>query len=134
VQRIEAINRFRKELVQLVGGEAEADGLPRKLAQLVDEPLAMDGKLPALRPRGNEGPLAVSHFEQPFATESLVNAEDRVLIDGKLACQLTYRWQAITRPDASRRAMGSDLIGDLPRDRNGRAFFDAKKHAKTPKE
>jgi hypothetical protein len=65
--------RHFQELVQLVGLETEADGLPSNLSQLVDEPFAVDGQLAMFRSGGNECSLTVPHFEQPFADESLVH-------------------------------------------------------------
>ena len=63
--------------MELVGGEAEADGLSGDLAELVDEPFAVDGELAAFGAGCDERALAVSHFEQSFAAEPLVDAEDR---------------------------------------------------------
>jgi hypothetical protein len=90
VKCVEPVDRFRKQLMELVGREAEADGLAGELPQFVDESFAVYGELSALGPGGYEGALPVPHFEQPFAAEPVIDAEDGVLIDGELAGELPY--------------------------------------------
>ena len=78
---------------------------------------------------GDERPLAVSHFEQPLAAQPFVHAEHGVLIHGQLAGQFADGGEPVAWLDASGGAERRDLVGNLPGDRDGRAFFDSQKHA-----
>ena len=101
LEDFKAFDGFGEKLVQLVGGESEADGLPGDLPELVDQPLAMDGELSPFGAGGDEGALPVPHFKQAFAAEPLVDAEDRVLVDRQLASQLANRREPLAGPDAA---------------------------------
>src|SRR3954465_14324944 len=75
-----------------------------------------------------ERALAVPHFEQAIGAEAFVDSQNCVLVDGEVAGQLADRGEAVAGFHGARGAEGRDLVGDLPRDGDGRAFFDSQKH------
>lgn len=122
--------------MQFIGRESQADALAGELAELFHQSLAVAGGGVAARFFGDESALAVAHLQQAVARESLIDAENRVLIDGQLPGQFPHRGEPLTRLKLASGQVRGDLLDNLPRNRNGRAFFNAKEHeiAKMPGE
>jgi hypothetical protein len=70
----------------------------------------------------------MTHLQESVTHQSLVDTQHGVLIDRQLAGQLTDRRQPMARLELPRRTIRGNLTANLPRDRYGRAFFDAKEH------
>ena len=81
---------------------------------------------------GDEGALPVPHFEQAFAAEPLVHAEDGVLVYGQFAGQLADRGQSFAGLNAAGGAERGDLVGDLTGDGDGGAVFDSEENVEKP--
>ena len=117
-----------KKFVQLVGRKPSPTACRAICRSSSTSRARCAGQLALRRSAGDKRPLPVPHLEQPLAAQPLVHAQHRVLIDGQLPGQLAHRRQPLAGLQRRRRAERGDLLGNLPRDRHGRAFFDPQKH------
>src|SRR5262245_39554604 len=92
----------------------------------------MTVELARRRRGGNERAFTVAHLEELFGGEALVDAEHRVLIHAKLACELADGGNLVPGGQSSGEALRTNLVGNLPGDRNRGPPFNADEHARNP--
>ncbi len=113
---IRCVKNAVEYFMELGRRDAQKTSPADKPACFVAESLALVAKLAAGRLGADVGSGPVTAFEQAFGGQSLIDAEDRVLIHGQFAGELPDAGETITGAEISSRALGTDLIGDLPGD------------------
>src|SRR5262245_2864781 len=112
--RLQVCKRGIEKFMYLVDAKSEGECLTSELAELIQQPVALPWRSIGTSVGRDKRPLSVPHFEKPLAGQSLVHAQDGVLIDGEVAGELTDRRQPVARRQSARCTERRDLLGDLP--------------------